>query len=106
MSTLARTIRMAVATLAVPGLHAQTQQPPQQDASVPAYRSAFEGYKPFAAGDVQDWRKSNDTVREIGGWRAYAREIQGGQAAPGGSAPESPPPGAGKPADPHQGHRK
>ena len=41
-----------------------------------AYPSAFEGYQPFAAdAAVQDWRRSNDTVREIGGWRAYAREI-------------------------------
>lgn len=49
------------------------------------YRSAFEDYRSFAAGEVQDWRKSNDVVREIGGWRAYAREIQ--QGAPGSAAP-------------------
>ena len=54
-----------------------------------AYSSAFEGYKPFEAGDVQDWRKSNDAVRDIGGWRAYAREMRG--PANAASAPASSP---------------
>lgn len=27
-----------------------------------------------------DWRKANDTVRQIGGWRAYAREAAAAQA--------------------------
>ena len=48
----------------------------------PAYNSAFEGYRPFAAGEVQEWRRSNDTVREIGGWCAYAREMGGEPASP------------------------
>ena len=38
--------------------------------------SAFETYRPFADQEVAPWRQSNDTVREIGGWRAYAREAQ------------------------------
>lgn len=74
----------------------------------PAYSSAFEGYRPFDAGEVQNWRKSNDTVREIGGWRAYAREIQGG-ASPAATRPSSPASTSEqqtRPADPHQGHHK
>lgn len=66
------------------------------------YNSAFEGYRPFEATEVQDWRQSNETVRAIGGWRAYAREIQGGAAAPAAQVPAS----GTKAPDPHQGHHK
>lgn len=31
------------------------------------YRSAFEGYRPFAEEDLRDWRKSNDEVGAAGG---------------------------------------
>lgn len=81
---------------------------PAASAAAPAYQSAFEGYRPFEDGKVQDWRKSNDTVREIGGWRAYAREMRGGAQAPasGASAPHrgssQPEPAA---VDPHAGHK-
>ena len=79
-----------------------------------AYRSAFEGYRPFEAGEVQDWRKSNDTVREIGGWRAYAREIQGARQKegaspkPGAASPPgaTPPQGGAAPAGAHEGHHR
>ena len=75
-----------------------------------AYQSAFEGYRPFEAGEVQDWRKSNDTVREVGGWRAYAREIGGASQPlpPGSTTPQSGAPSAPQPpkADAHSGHRQ
>lgn len=69
------------------------------------YVSSFAGYRPFQPGEVEDWRTSNDTVRDIGGWRAYAREIQ--QGGPAGAAPaqDTRPAGQG-PADPHRGHGK
>ncbi len=70
------------------------------------YRSAFEGYRPFEAADVQDWRKSNDTVREIGGWRAYAREIQQGAKEEPAQAPKGAAGDKASAADPHEGHRK
>lgn len=94
----------AAALAAALPLAAQTA-PGQPPSGQPAYRSAFEGYRPFGAGEVEDWRKSNDTVREIGGWRAYAREIQQGakeqpEQAPQGSAGQAPA------ADPHEGHRQ
>lgn len=87
-------------------------QAPQSAASVapasaPAYSSAFEGYKPFEAGEVLDWRQSNDAVRDIGGWRAYAREMQAPArpaSAPGRQASE--PAAQPKVADPHAGHAK
>ncbi len=104
MHSTTRTFLTAAALAASLPLAAQTA-PGQPTAEASAYRSAFEGYRPFKAGEVQDWRKSNDTVREIGGWRAYAREIQqGAKEQPSqvwqGSAPHTPA------ADPHQGHRK
>lgn len=104
MHSTTRTFLTAAALAASLPSAAQTApvQPPAEQAT---YRSAFEGYRPFEAAEVQDWRKSNDTVREIGGWRAYAREIQQGAKeepaqVPQRSAPQSPA------ADPHQGHRK
>lgn len=59
-------------------------------ASVPAFRSAFEGYQPFADAQPMPWRAANETVRARGGWKAYAREA----AEP---APAATP-------DPHAGH--
>jgi len=73
------------------------------------YPSAFEGYQSFTEEKVQPWKESNTTVKEIGGWRAYAKEVaepeaKGGQtpAAPSAAAPRAP----AAPADPHAGHGK
>lgn len=94
---------------------ASTQQAAPATAQEAPYRSAFEGYRPFSADEVGDWRKANDTVREIGGWRAYAREIQGGSqaqpqsqgAAPRPATPASAAPARpAAPANPHQGHAR
>lgn len=51
--------------------------------SASTYRSAFEGFRRFADQPVGSWREANDTVGRVGGWRAYAREAQGGGAAHG-----------------------
>jgi hypothetical protein len=40
------------------------------------YRSVFEGYRGYSVQPVGSWRRANDTVGEIGGWRAYARESE------------------------------
>jgi hypothetical protein len=45
------------------------------------FRSALDGYRPFADQEVAPWKQTNDTVREVGGWRAYAREVQEAAAA-------------------------
>jgi hypothetical protein len=44
----------------------------------PAFRSALEGYQPYTDGDAPAWKQANEAVGQIGGWRAYAREAQGG----------------------------
>ena len=82
------------------------------------YRSALEGYQRYSDEPIQPWRESNDNVGKIGGWRVYAREAQGAQAAPAAPSKEpaagSNPPAAATPltpvnpvaADPHAGHGK
>lgn len=86
------------------GVSAQTPTPAPtapalNDRSGPApYRSALEGYQPFSEEPVRSWKESNDTVGNVGGWKAYAREIQ----EPGAGADSRTPAKAA--ADPHAGH--
>ncbi len=109
MSFTTRTICLGLSALAASlPLAAQTASTPSKPAES-EYQSAFEGSRPFEAGEVQDWRKSNDTARDVGGWRAYAREMRtgapgpaAGASAPQGQAPQAQP----KPADPHKGHHQ
>ena len=54
--------------------------------SASTYRSAFEGFRRFADQPVGSWREANDTVGRVGGWRAYAREAQGGARGPTATA--------------------
>jgi hypothetical protein len=78
----------------------------QQPAARLEYRSAFEGYRPHGETDLKDWRSANDTVRDVGGWRTYAREAA--DADPVAPSPPVPAPAAAPPArpasSPHQGH--
>ncbi|MBC7938909.1 MAG: hypothetical protein H7Z19_03950 [Chitinophagaceae bacterium] len=85
-------IAVATACLAVVAFPAGAQTaataPPAASTGTPAkaskvgpngstYRSAFEGFRPFADQPVGSWRDANDTVGRVGGWRAYAREAAG-----------------------------
>lgn len=74
---------------------AQPLQPavlPQQPASRPQpFRSAFEGFTHFDDVEISPWRETNDTVRAIGGWRAYAREVQGTPTQPARGAASAAP---------------
>ena len=90
------------ATLCVAAAAQQISAPPAPPA--PAYRSALEGYRPFADESVAPWKDSNQAVREAGGWRAYAREGQaGGAAAPAPAASAAVPvPAASAPAGHHK----
>lgn len=38
------------------------------------FKSAFSDYVPYSEQAIESWRKANDTVAEIGGWKTYARE--------------------------------
>lgn len=56
---------------------------------LPAYTSAWAGYRPWRDEAVGDWRQANAVVGRIGGWRVYAREPvpSGASAAPGKETP-------------------
>lgn len=41
------------------------------------YRSALEGYRPFADEKAIPWKEANETVYRRGGWQAYAKEASG-----------------------------
>lgn len=79
----------ALPALAAFAAGAQTDPAPTTEAP-PPFRSAMEGYKPYAEEKPIPWKEANETVRQRGGWRAYARE----------RADDKPS------ADPHAGHSK
>jgi hypothetical protein len=59
-------------------------------ASVPAvqYQGSLARYQRYADQPLASWRQANETVKQIGGWRTYAREAAEAQPAPN---PEPPP---------------
>jgi hypothetical protein len=70
----------ALAAMAQPAPHAPHAPPAAPPAATPAgltYKSALEGYRPFTDEKPIPWKEANDTVRERGGWRAYANEAAG-----------------------------
>ena len=70
--------------------------------SLARYKSALADYRRFADQPVGDWRDANAVVGQIGGWRAYARESQGGASAAtsGDAGPRDTPNGSA-----HDAHR-
>lgn len=45
------------------------------------YSPAMSDYQAYKDQPVQSWRQVNDRVGAIGGWRAYAKEVQTGVPA-------------------------
>lgn len=72
---------------------------PEAAPAVLTYKSALEGYRPFTDEKPIPWKEANETVRQRGGWRAYAKEAAGEGAAEADSAKGT----ADAPAA-HQGH--
>lgn len=92
-SWLAAVPLMAASTLfaqAAPSAGPSTAPAPQGSAPA-AFRSALDGYRPFSDEKQIPWKEANETVRQVGGWRAYAKE--GAAAAPDKAE-----------ADPHGAH--
>lgn len=54
----------------------------EAQASPSAVSNPFAHYQPWREDALQDWRKANDRVGEIGGWRTYLRESQQTSEAP------------------------
>ncbi len=75
----------ASATFTAAGSLAQPV-PANSDAStasappVLTYKSALEGYQPFAEEKPIPWKEANETVYRRGGWQAYAKETAGSSA--------------------------
>lgn len=88
--------------LALLATAAFAQTPADSEASKAAlptqlqYLSAIGAYQAYVDQPVQPWRQANDRVGEIGGWRAYAKEIETGVPV---SAPYAAPANG-----PHTGH--
>jgi hypothetical protein len=73
--------------------HPQAEVPPVE------FRSALEGYRPYADQDLRDWRKSNDEVGAAGG-HAGQRPGQGP-----GSESSKPQPGKPESSGGHGAHK-
>ena len=39
------------------------------------YQSSFKNFQRYSASDIEAWKLANYTVKDIGGWREYAKEI-------------------------------
>lgn len=89
-------------TLALLATAAFAQTPADAAASKTAlptqlqYSSAIGDYRAYMDQPVQSWQHANDRVGQIGGWRAYAKEIKTGVPA---SAQDAAPAN-----DPHTSH--
>ena len=83
-----RTIYVAVPALLFAGLAlaqgAKPSDPRDAKAKVPPveFRSALDGYRPYAEPELRDWRKSNEEVGAAG--RERAKPQPGKPEAPGG----------------------
>ncbi len=85
----------ALSALAQPA-SANPSAPTASTPPVLTYKSALEGFQPFADEKPIPWKEANETVYRRGGWQAYAKEASGAGAA----KTESPKDGAAAPASP------
>lgn len=75
-----RTIFVAVPALLFAGLAvaqgAKPSDPRDPKAKVPPveFRSALDGYRPYAEPELRDWRKSNEEVGAAGGHAGHQRK--------------------------------
>ncbi len=91
--------------LPAPSASKPTAPPATQQPSAPlAYKSAFDGYQPFADAKPVPWKDANNTVETVGGWRAYAKEAPEPSANDKSSNTNGQAPSTTKPANPHAGH--
>ncbi len=73
----------AAAGNATPAPAAGSAAPAQARETTQPFASAYRNYRRFDPNEpLTDWRRANDTVREIGGWQAYAKESARANAAP------------------------
>ena len=68
------------------------------------YDSVFARYKSYRDEKATPWREANDTVTQIGGWRAYAKEAQQPEPVSSTTAPATPGSATVAKPNPHEGH--
>ena len=98
----------ACAALAQAPRSTSRADPLDATASVPPTRheSALKGYRHFDDVQPRPWRRANDTVERIGGWRSYAREAAQPPAATSAATPSPAPAPRSEPPTPgHGGHQ-
>jgi len=82
---------LAIAPLGVPAQQAQRPAPVDSRAASPSleYRSAFEGYRPYADPELARWREVNEEVGRLNG---HIGHVPGSvpPRAPAASAPKPP----------------
>ena len=113
---LARRVAVLAGATLLPAVHAQSPSPVQRAdpldprAEVPrlVHRSSLAAYRAANDLEVGAWKRANDNVARIGGWRAYAREASAPEPAPpanaDGARPAPPAAAPAAPAAPSGGH--
>lgn len=84
-----------LAALPVSGQQAATPgQPAGAGATPPAYRSVFDGYRPWRDTEPLSWRKANDDAAALGGHMGHVRGmVERAPAAPTTAVPPASKPG-------------
>ncbi|MEW6133506.1 MAG: hypothetical protein AB1591_10155 [Pseudomonadota bacterium] len=72
--SLRRAVQFLCAWLIVSPAAQSAEKPSPAEPARPAPAPPFDQYRNFRDEPVADWRKSNDRVNEVGGWRTYLRE--------------------------------
>lgn len=80
-----RSWAVGTALAAAVAAHAMQPETPSREDGL-RHASAFDGYRAYADEPVRPWAETNDEVRRIGGWRAYAREASGAAERRAGTA--------------------
>ena len=70
-----------IAAFSVNSVAAQADPSASSGAPVVQYQSPFKDYRPLGEDKRIPWKKANDDVGKIGGWRVYAREATGNDAS-------------------------
>ena len=65
---------LPAACLALLSAFAALSAAAQPAPTVPDYKSALEGYRPFVDARPIPWKEANETVYRRGGWQAYAKD--------------------------------
>jgi hypothetical protein len=72
MAALGSTAALTVLAQTAP--QASSSAGPTAQTSSAAYSSSLQDYQPFTDQEILPWKQANDTVGQIGGWRAYAKQ--------------------------------